>query len=155
MAVLAAGASARDITMRWDGYTLAAACVVALANASVDEVSCHADSFYECGRQIGAQKAAAIRESLEGPYAGLITYARSGPGRAVFEQLRKVNSEQFPYIAEECRGMAAGAGVGEEELLVGNLANELAPFAPAGDFLPKSCSDFHILGGAAKGVRAW
>ena len=83
-----------------------------------DVAICQAESFFDCGRQIGEQMAVKIRAAARAPSnQALVQYVTGkGEGAAVYEQAVALNQAHYPDIFEEIRGMAAGAQVGMDEL---------------------------------------
>jgi len=70
-----------------------------------------------------------------------------GPGRADFEELKRVNTAAYPQFVEELRGIAAGAGLDVDTVWTLNLITELEALA---GFKPGfgHCSDVFAADGA-------
>ncbi|MEV6593956.1 C45 family peptidase [Streptomyces acidicola] len=105
---------------------------------------------YECGRQHGAQLGESLRDFIGD---GLTRLARLLPEPVSIESLRPVlaahRSEieaQTPRLAEEIRGLAAGAGLSEDEALLLQVRREIMGYTripTTGD-----CTTYARSGGA-------
>ncbi|MFE4054829.1 C45 family autoproteolytic acyltransferase/hydrolase [Streptomyces sp. NPDC059096] len=91
-------------------------------------VRAHGDP-YECGRRHGAERGASLRAFVGD---GLARLARIMPDPVSMESLRPVLDAhraeieaQTPRLMEEVRGLAAGAGLGEDEALLLQLRREI------------------------------
>ena len=126
-----------------------------LANIELT-AECTATTFYECGIQIGAQMKKPIAESVAA-YSELIHWSATS-GKDVFSELVKINGNAFPDVLDEYKGIAHGAGVDVQSILVTALSTELSYFAgqEQGAMVrapqAKSCSDFHVL---HDGISRW
>merc|ERR1719329_15472 len=97
----------------------------------------------------------AIRQVVSNSVKKLSPYTGRRQGREAFTALLHVNQNAYPDVAAEYAGIASGAGLSTDDVLMASLANELSGLASnSGIFLlgSKSCTDYHVIGST---VKAW
>ncbi len=84
------------------------------------------------GQRFAAQIASALAENgmLHGPF---LDFHRSAAGRALFRRLLALHRERFPSYLAELEGIAAGAGVSFDELMLVNLRGEYRGYCAVDD----------------------
>jgi hypothetical protein len=89
-------------------------------------IKLNGSSFYDAGRQHGVLAKGRISRFLKDPSVKELVNFRNGNGRVFFDELVRINRQEFPQYAEEVRGIAVGAEVLEEDIWISNLLGELS-----------------------------
>lgn len=84
-------------------------------------------STYEVGRAVGAAFADFIAARARSPYMlATFEYVQTGVGRAAYEGMLGAAQRTFPEYVAELHGLADGAGLSREDVVVMYMADDLA-----------------------------
>ena len=116
-------------------------------------IQAHEATHYSVGHKIGSVACARIHDWLAGYTAlrqTLLPFVESAKGGQAFSSLVNASCSALPSACEELRGMAAGAGLPDERLLmVMTLRHELHALAGAAAPAATECTDVHTDGAFA------
>jgi len=107
-------------------------------------------SGHALGAAVGQRFAGVIRESLaanETLHGPFLRFHASAPGRALYTRLLALHRDRYPEYLAELEGVADGAGVPFEHLLLVNLRGEYRGYAGIDD--GGECSTCAVVDGAA------
>eukprot|EP00037_Helgoeca_nana_P007029 m.64290 g.64290 ORF g.64290 m.64290 type:complete len:406 (+) comp17862_c0_seq1:25-1242(+) len=157
--------------MRWVMRGLAVMAIATAATTSGTERSlpgalgrwahCDAESWHQCGVQVGTQMRSTIAHvvSHDSTTGQLLAWAATRNGTRILAEYEAVHRAIYPDLIEELEGLAVGSLVPFQTLLIVNLVNELVwPAGLAHDGVGrgirshKGCSDYHI---ATDSTAAW
>jgi hypothetical protein len=87
-------------------------------------------TYYEVGRQIGAQSRdlLELRLSRPGLNATIKPFAASPTGRTMIANFKAKTSALFPHLMDELAGIAAGSGVPFEDIFLLNCLDEVETY---------------------------
>jgi hypothetical protein len=87
-------------------------------------------TYYEVGRQIGAQSREQLmaRLSRPGMNATLRPFAASSTGRTMISNFKAKTSALFPHLMDELAGIAAGSDVSFEDIFLLNAVQEIETY---------------------------
>lgn len=127
---------------------------VQLASSTPPLYRITASSHYDAGKQQGMLAAAKIRGWLQSPeMLSLTNFTAVGPGREALTALKRDNTDAYPELADELRGIADGANLSVDIIWASTLISELESLQPTWPRRPGHCTDVYAAhaGGTVHG----